>query len=349
MATLPKQNISVMDVRNILGEPSTDVGTLCSSGKINIWSKYKPVNHNFTNTRPNDWWKGYEGTCGISYNRYNSVADVIAAVDSSNYGYTYLKPKGGATSPYRLGDFAGYNHTSTPPIIASNIEGTYYMNNTNFGASFIQKGSSIDELNVTDVFGATLESIYPAVAFKQTNNAASVKWITSTTAGANNTITIPLNAFTTNTSYYAYMFLSNVKKESFSMADKTGSFIIVPNTVRQTITIQTTSVKVSLINIKRSAGGVVSGTLHIDNETGSSINYTQASLQIRYSNKNYNDTFESGEVIITLDAFSVLGGTTKDIPFSRSALPDFSFRGGKVFAFLNNSVVAQTIIPMMSA
>lgn len=38
---LPNTDISIMDVRNILGYPSTDLGTLCSCDKVNKWSRYR--------------------------------------------------------------------------------------------------------------------------------------------------------------------------------------------------------------------------------------------------------------------------------------------------------------------
>ena len=46
--TLGTTDVSTLSVRNILGYPSLDVGTLCSCGEdyINIWSPYKPVNYN---------------------------------------------------------------------------------------------------------------------------------------------------------------------------------------------------------------------------------------------------------------------------------------------------------------
>ena len=52
---LPNSDISIMDVRNALGYPSTDLGTLCSCNKINMWAKYKPVPYNFTTNRPSEW------------------------------------------------------------------------------------------------------------------------------------------------------------------------------------------------------------------------------------------------------------------------------------------------------
>jgi hypothetical protein len=45
MGQLPDRDISVMLVHNTIGDPSLDVGTLCSSTKINPWSKNKPVRY----------------------------------------------------------------------------------------------------------------------------------------------------------------------------------------------------------------------------------------------------------------------------------------------------------------
>ena len=45
---LPSNNISILDVRQVLNEPSTDLGTLCTSNNINIFSKWKPIDYNGT-------------------------------------------------------------------------------------------------------------------------------------------------------------------------------------------------------------------------------------------------------------------------------------------------------------
>ena len=37
------EDVGVLMVRNVLGYPSTDLGTLCSCENVNIWSRYKPV------------------------------------------------------------------------------------------------------------------------------------------------------------------------------------------------------------------------------------------------------------------------------------------------------------------
>lgn len=65
--------INTDDVAAVLGLSSHDVGTLCSSGKINPWARFKPVAwhspdknapHPTYPTRP--WWKGNDNQCGLT-------------------------------------------------------------------------------------------------------------------------------------------------------------------------------------------------------------------------------------------------------------------------------------------
>ena len=97
--TLGTTDVSTLSVRNILGYPSLDVGTLCSCGEdyINIWSPYKPVNYN-----------------GLTLS--NTLREIMSGfkINSNQYLY-YDGPKGGATSPYRLGDFRGYKSDAAKP------------------------------------------------------------------------------------------------------------------------------------------------------------------------------------------------------------------------------------------
>ena len=96
-------NISTTLVANTIGVGSNDVGTLCTSSKINKWSKWKPVNYSSNNSLTIDQLK--ETNFG-----FNIVTNTN--LDSPT-GWSYVKPTGGMTSPYRLGDFRGYNHLAT--------------------------------------------------------------------------------------------------------------------------------------------------------------------------------------------------------------------------------------------
>lgn len=95
------------DIATVLGESSTNLGTLCKSAKVNKFSRVKPI-------------------------IYASVVELTDAQrKSKNYGltilggshgtmnightpWTYNKPNG--ETPCRMSDFANYNHKATSPI-----------------------------------------------------------------------------------------------------------------------------------------------------------------------------------------------------------------------------------------
>lgn len=111
--------VSIDDVKSVLGESSNDLATLCTSPKINVWAKYKPTDYNADFT--DDWAKDKDGNYGLNitpYNRVNTWSALAAEYSKPNNGYSniYKRPSGGATSPYRLGDFRGYNHNAKPEI-----------------------------------------------------------------------------------------------------------------------------------------------------------------------------------------------------------------------------------------
>ena len=92
---LPKTNLSIMDVRNCTGNPSLDLGTLCSKGQyINKWSKYKPVRYNFTTSRPSNWWKASDGNCGLDVRGYTTITQLVTDLRNDVTFWGYLPPTG---------------------------------------------------------------------------------------------------------------------------------------------------------------------------------------------------------------------------------------------------------------
>lgn len=139
--------VSIDDVKRALGESSNDLATLCKSENINIWSKYKPISckgefkeypiredsdeivtssySKYTcvvrcgMNIPMDTYKNLRnnyGGEGFAINGcYNLYADNIygrnggISADTTTMVSGKHFPKGGANSPYRLGDFRNYN------------------------------------------------------------------------------------------------------------------------------------------------------------------------------------------------------------------------------------------------
>lgn len=112
--------VSVDDVADCLGMTrSSTLADLCTSSKINVWAKYKPTV--FPSPFPDDWYKAKDGNYGINItieNGKNNWKDLVAEYSKANNGYTtlYNKPTGGASAPFRLGDFRGYFHNANPEV-----------------------------------------------------------------------------------------------------------------------------------------------------------------------------------------------------------------------------------------
>ena len=129
--------VSVDDVKSLLGESSNDLATLCKSSKINVWAKYKPTDYNAAFA--DDWSKGKDGNYGLNItvdNRVSSWSALVAEYSKANNGYSniYKRPSGGATSPYRLGDFRGYNHKAKPEI-SDYLAATNYLEDSQISLS----------------------------------------------------------------------------------------------------------------------------------------------------------------------------------------------------------------------
>jgi hypothetical protein len=102
---LPNSNISVPMVRAELRAATNNVGQLCIHPNVNEWSPYKPINSG-----------------AITLNE--AFREQVSGFLIIGRYLSYNKPTGGASSPYRLGDFRGYEHNSRKPqntSITSNV------------------------------------------------------------------------------------------------------------------------------------------------------------------------------------------------------------------------------------
>ena len=112
MAALPTTNITTTLVANTLGVATRNVGELCTSSKINMWSKRKPVRDTRLSIPVN------EVGVGNSQNSAENYGLIIPDYQGDDSLLTtYKRPTGGPSYPYRLGDFRGYDHNAVAPVI----------------------------------------------------------------------------------------------------------------------------------------------------------------------------------------------------------------------------------------
>ena len=139
--------VSVDDVADCLGmNRSSTLADLCTSSRINVWAKYKPTDYNAAFS--DNWSKGKDGNYGLNIttdNRVSSWSALVAEYSKANNGYSniYKRPSGGATSPYRLGDFRGYNHKAKPEI-SDYLAATNYIEDSPISLSVAYNAITVD-------------------------------------------------------------------------------------------------------------------------------------------------------------------------------------------------------------
>ena len=114
---------SQSDMSQISSRNTFDLGRLCTHANINKWAKYKPIHHSGLQILSESARTDRQGD-----GEYYGVKIRMDSMDMGslhNVTFAYNRPKGGASSPYRLSDFinengtAGYNHLAKPSVYGS--------------------------------------------------------------------------------------------------------------------------------------------------------------------------------------------------------------------------------------
>lgn len=114
---------SQSDMAQISSRNTFDLGRLCTHTNINKWAKYKPIHHSGLQILSESARTDRQGD-----GEYYGVKIRMDSMNMSslhNVTFAYNRPKGGASSPYRLSDFineagtAGYNHLAKPSVYGS--------------------------------------------------------------------------------------------------------------------------------------------------------------------------------------------------------------------------------------
>ena len=243
--------VSVRDVQKALGVGSGDVGTLCKSSMINMFAKYKPVRLNLINTLGQwdfttnkwkdtaTWWKGTDLNCGVSFNSFGSFANAKSAVDNQSAVWNSILPTGGASQPYRLIDFAGYNHRANPSGMVSALD---LYKDMSYYRVFLMAEDDKDALSFDDIIyynsssNPRLSTYYFTAVFVNTADATKIYGYsaTDTLGDGGYTITIPKSVYnppiTANGwavgTYKVYCFFTSAKYQDG--ASNIGSWIPLP-------------------------------------------------------------------------------------------------------------------------
>lgn len=241
--------VSFADVNSVLGTSHTSLGLLCTDNNIKMWAKYKPVVKNLISTIDQldsnkqwkdtaTWWKGTNSNCGITYTSYTTVAAARTAIINKTAIWSYTKPSGGSSSPYRLTDFNQYDHNALPPCTGTSAPDAYLRAGAEWKVIAIPTMATGLNLRLNNV-GNFVNYYYLVAVFDGSGNLkflqTSSKKVGQYTDGESIEITVPYNngsygyqgKLSENGIYYAFMMLSSVSYNCATSA-QSGTYVPLP-------------------------------------------------------------------------------------------------------------------------
>lgn len=284
MAAIRKTGITTSLVGETLGTTSRSVSVLCKSDLINKFSKNKPIHAPITTglsdaDRSTRKW-------GLTVTSANTIGNFVYYVDSDG-DIIYNKPTGGEASPYRLGDFAGYNHTADTPIrpFFKNNDSIDVAIYTNYGQEMQPiYGITTDEtaVNLKELYGSTSLNHGVIIVYGSTKLFAvgTIPWNYS----------LFTNAFTGKTCT-CYEFLTNLSAGTNSnnhTANATDVFYALPN-CKNTVTFTKTGATVTNSDVTvmgnfTYTNGQVSGTVTVSSKDTTLTKYSGGTFAEVYVN-----------------------------------------------------------------
>lgn len=145
--------VSFADVNAVLGTSHTDLATLCKDSHINMWAKYKPLHLSYYIGIPTEAMLkavNYGLSMPSGVNAANFVSGIINNTTGGLNGWGYSKPSGGASSPYRLQDFNGYNHNAPPMVSSFSVKETIARGESG-SCACIMPAPSADAVSLSDL------------------------------------------------------------------------------------------------------------------------------------------------------------------------------------------------------
>ena len=308
-------NITTTLVGNTLGIPSKDVGTLCSAGSINKWSKYKPVIYPAIATAGiTNWWKAVDGNCGLSITEYSDIDNLVTAI-INGVTWTYNKPTGGSSSPYRLGDFRGYEHNAVTPFMYFYVPPIAYNNSdgSTVGAAMQISSGEINSLAITDI-NRIKDWYFGCYMVKSSGSALYPRYITTENPVSveDSSVEIPIYGLPEGT-YYMYPFLCKKPSTSLDIPESSNTFVAFEGITRKTLNIANNPIVVSISAWWRNDNvnsGAIEMEIRLTNNASSVVTLQNCWTAMRYGSSAYQDPLQMGEKSESLGSITIPANST---------------------------------------
>lgn len=316
MAVIKDSNIVLSsDIGNVLNAAGGSVNInqpatfFTSAAKINMWSKRKPVPlqtnfcQDFDSSKPDymaEWWRGKDYNCGINIPSYTTMNGVLDAMDGDKNGWSYTLPSGNILSPFRLGDFVGYDTNANSPFSDFTFPAVVSRTSTSATGSFAYHAISIDgtSLNLSN-FDKT-KNCYMGVKLYNTSTGYET-WNTMdktiSEAGAPE-VTLNVNGLTTGDTWVAFPFLSTAKQPQFGTLNA-ATYYTVPGVNKVAFKVIANDVVITISAHYNYINGVKTSLSVNKIEVTSYLNSTTLTnnwMKIRFAENDYSDPMEEDPI-----------------------------------------------------
>ena len=327
---LPENNLRGSDVRETLNANGGLTGNEFSSlfkvsANINPWSKHKPVRldrlfcQDVDSSEPNymeAWWTGDDGNCGLvpySVSHYSNIPDNM---DGGMNGWSYELPRGGASSPYRIGDFRAYKSSALPMLHDFSVPAKVTNSSTQNSITGTCAVEIEDYYNLSFADFPIFKNYYFGMYIKSKNGSRYAYKTSEITLGDGGTdVTIPVYGLPKG-KWEAYPFICTKKQDG--VIENVASYYTVPMVQKVEFEIVNTLMAINISAYYNYTNGVKTSvtisSITVTNRTGSGMTFTNNTLQLRYEGDSLTEQPVSSTSISTFTAPYSENGEPYKIP-----------------------------------
>ena len=329
-----------------------------------MWAKFKPVRKAFDlSARPADWWKADDGWCGLNIaNALVSESTDVAGIqnkftnDGKN-GWTYNRPRGGASEPFRQLDFDGYHHLATPFVSGYNMPYKWAKDALgNFDVSFRVTIAGADDAEFLSFKDLPLENYYLGIAFIGEQNNKVYRLTNPNVIGDGLIINMNVKDMEAG-KYLAYPFMSSKSMTMLDVGFDAAKVYTLPNCGAIEFEVLLQSVHIQIQGWWTSDTPDANGyyrleyTVTITNYNQYDVKLSNNIIKLRYGNKGFDDAqlpdekelpLQLGEDIYiehesSVSLFGIFTNVSEGI-----------YNNPKIWVSLNSSQYKQDAVPMQS-
>lgn len=209
--TIPSTDVVMADIRDTLnangGNVTNVLGTFFGdSAKINKWAKFKPIK--YASLKPLTETQIKSVNYGLTAPQHGSIEETKTRM------WTYNRPTGGTSSPYRLSDFCGYTTVGTGPV-SKRTDLTF---NLMFNEELIIQ-AKIGVQNMNEIEIGELPALSEYYFCVVLTDGSNVMWKTSTgKISSSSQIRIAASELTTGKTYGYYICACDTQRTSLTSA-----------------------------------------------------------------------------------------------------------------------------------